>query len=70
MALRVRRATLYGVSGALYVPDDPTPAPLDADMSAFRFGHPRLPWVLASQLAVVLRDFTAVNLGGLASDGR
>jgi ferredoxin len=68
VALRVQRATLHGVSGALYVPDHPTPAPLDADVSVFPYGDPRLPWVLASQLVVTLRTFTTVELQALATD--
>jgi len=68
VALRVRRVRLHGVSGLLYVPDHPAPAPLDADVSVFPFGDPRLPWVMASQLVVTLRDFEAVDLKTLATE--
>ncbi|WP_328917027.1 MULTISPECIES: hypothetical protein [unclassified Streptomyces] len=66
VALRVRTWTQTGVSGALYQAARPTPVAVH--VGTFRYGDPRLPWVLAAQLVMTLNDFTLTDLESPATE--
>jgi hypothetical protein len=65
VALRVRSFAPHGVNAALY--QSARPAPVVVDVAVVPLGDPRLPWALASQLVMKLRDFTVIDVNDPAA---
>lgn len=60
VAVRASAFSFYGVQGAVY--QATTSGPRVYDAAAVRLGDPRLSWTRASQLLMILTDFTVMDL--------